>query len=395
MIPQTDPRAAYFAQQQDIDAAIRRVLESGHYIQGAEVQRFEQEFAAFAGTRHAVAVASGTDALILGLRSLGVGSCDAVITVSHTAVATVAAVELVGATPVLIDVDFCYGMDPSALAAALEEWPRGTPRPKAIIPVHLYGQPVAIREIMEIAQRYNMAILEDNSQAHGATLDGLKVGRFGRIAAYSLYPTKNLGAIGDGGILTVDDSELAEMLKMLREYGWHDRNVSVVAGMNSRLDPMQAAILRVKLRRLDADNARRTAIAARYDQGLAGLRGVRLPATRPGAAPVYHQYVVAAEGWRDELQIRLREEGVGTLVHYPVPVHLQPAYRGRVPLGVGALPVTEAAATSVLSLPMFPHLTDDQVDRVIDAVRRISKQATAAGLALKPPLRSGRRRSRS
>ena len=347
MIPQTDPKAAYHERKAEIDAAISRVLESGRYILGPEVEGFEQEFAAYAGVRHAVAVASGTDALILALRALGIGPGDAVITVSHTAVATVAAVELVGAMPVLVDVDVCHGLDPEKLAATLAAWPSGAPKPKAIIPVHLYGQPAAMNEIMAIAEQHGLAVLEDNSQAHGATLDGTMVGRFGRIAAYSLYPTKNLGAIGDGGIVATDDPELTTALKELREYGWRERYVSAIAGMNSRLDPLQAAILRVKLS----------------------------PLTRPGAEPVYHQYVVEAPGRRDALQAALRERGVGTLVHYPVPVHLQPAYKGRVPLGAGGLPRTEAAALAVLSLPMFPQLADAQMEQVIAAIRDAWRQA--------------------
>ena len=375
MIPQTDPKAAYHERKAEIDAAISRVLESGRYILGPEVEGFEQEFAAYAGVRHAVAVASGTDALILALRALGIGPGDAVITVSHTAVATVAAVELVGAMPMLVDVDACHGLDPEKLAATLAAWPAGAPKPKAIIPVHLYGQPAAMNEILAIAEQYGLAVLEDNSQAHGAVLDGTMVGRFGRIAAYSLYPTKNLGAIGDGGIVATDDPELTTALKELREYGWRERYVSAIAGMNSRLDPLQAAILRVKLSHLPADTERRRAIAAVYDKGLAGIEGLRLPLTRPGAEPVYHQYVVEAPGRRDALQTALRERGVGTLVHYPVPVHLQPAYKGRVPLGAGGLPRTEAAALAVLSLPMFPQLADAQMEQVIAAIRDAWRQA--------------------
>ncbi|HLT78111.1 MAG TPA: DegT/DnrJ/EryC1/StrS family aminotransferase [Ferrovibrio sp.] len=370
MIPQTNPKAAYLAQRDEIDAAIRRVLDSGWYIQGEEVAAFEREFAAFAGARHGIAVASGTDALIVALRALGVGSGDSVITVSHTAVATVAAIELTGATPVLVDVDGCWTMDPAQLDALLKQWPAGTPRPKAIIPVHLYGQPAAMPEIMAIADRHGLAVLEDNSQAHGARLDGKMVGRWGRIAAYSLYPTKNLGAIGDGGVITTDDEDLARAMREIREYGWRERYVSAIAGMNSRLDPLQAAILRVKLTRLDADIARRQAIAVRYTTGLSGIDGLRLPKIRVGASPVWHQYVIDAGDRRDALQTGLKDRGVATLVHYPVPVHLQPAYKGRVTLASGGLPHTERAAGSVLSLPMFPQLEDAQVNAVIAAVRQ-------------------------
>lgn len=368
MIPQTNPKASYLAQRDEIDAAIRRVLENGWYIQGEEVAAFEKDFAAYTGSKHAVAVASGTDALIVALRGLGIGPGDAVITVSHTAVATVSAVELVGATPVLIDCDAHYTMSAAALKAVLENWPANAPKPKAVIPVHLYGQPAAMPEIVALAQAHDLLLLEDNAQAHGATLDGRMVGRFGNAAAYSLYPTKNLGAIGDGGIITTDDAVLAETLRALREYGWRERYISAIAGMNSRLDPLQAAILRVKLTRLEQDTNRRRAIAARYDAGLQGLDGLKTPAPRTGANPAYHLYVLDAGPRRDELQVKLKERGIGTLIHYPVPVHLQPAYKGRVPLGPGGLPNTERAAKAVLSLPLFPQLQDAEVDTVIAAV---------------------------
>jgi dTDP-4-amino-4,6-dideoxygalactose transaminase len=369
MIPQTNPKAAYLAQREAIDAAIKRVLENGWYIQGEEVAAFEREFAAYTGSKHAVACASGTDALILALRALGIGPGDAVITVSHTAVATVAAIELAGATPVLVDTDEYWTMSPQALDATLKSWPAGAPKPKAVIPVHLYGQPAAITEIAAIAEKHNLILIEDNAQAHGATLGGKMVGRWGKAAAYSLYPTKNLGAIGDGGIVTTDDDSVADALRALREYGWRERYISAIAGMNSRLDPLQAAVLRVKLTALPADTARRQAIAARYSAGLAELPGLALPRIRTGAAPVYHLYVVDAGTRRDELQAKLKEKGVGTLIHYPVPVHLQPAYLGKIALGAGGLPNTERAAKSVLSLPLFPQLPDSDVDTVIAAVK--------------------------
>jgi len=237
--------------------------------------------------------------------------------------------------------------------------------------VHLYGQPAAMPEIAAIAERHGLILLEDNAQAHGATLNGRMVGRWGKAAAYSLYPTKNLGAIGDGGIITTDDDQTAEALRALREYGWRERYVSAITGMNSRLDPLQAAILRVKLGNLPADTERRRAIAARYMSGLAGLNGLGLPKVRAGAAPVYHLYVVDAGARRDDLQTKLKENGIGTLVHYPVPVHLQPAYQGRVALGAGGLPQTERSAKSVLSLPLFPQLPDSDVDAVIAAVKAV------------------------
>lgn len=369
MIPQTNPKAAYLAQRDEIDAALKRVLENGWYIQGEEVAAFEKEFAAYTGSKHAVAVASGTDALIVALRGLGIGPGDSVITVSHTAVATVTAIELAGATAVLVDTDDCYTMSVPALEALLKNWPANAPKPKAIIPVQLYGQPADLPEIVAIAEKHGLIVLEDNAQAHGAMLHGKMVGRFGKVAAYSLYPTKNLGAIGDGGIVTTDDDGIAETMRAVREYGWRERYVSAITGMNSRLDPLQAAILRVKLKALPQDTARRQAIAAKYDASLAGLPGLKLPKTRDGAKPVYHLYVVDAGAKRDALQAALKERGVGTLIHYPVPVHLQPAYQGRVPTGPGGLPNTEAAAKGVLSLPLYPQLSDADVDTVIAAVK--------------------------
>lgn len=368
MIPQTDPKAGYLAQRAEIDAAIQRVLDGGRYILGEEVAAFEREFAAFANAGHGIAVASGTDALILALRALDIKAGDCVITVSHTAVATVAAVELSGAQALLLDVDASYGLDPAQLDATLKAWPANAGKPKAIIPVHLYGQAADMPAIAAIAERHGLAILEDGSQAHGAKLNGIGIGHWGKLAAYSLYPTKNLGAIGDGGIITTDDAALDARLREIREYGWRERYISAIAGMNSRLDPLQAAILRVKLTRLQADTDRRRAIAARYDAGLADLKAISLPRTRPGALPVYHQYVIETEN-REALRAKLAEHGIGTLVHYPVPVHLQPAYKGRVPLGVGGLQRTEDAALRVISLPMFPQLTDAQADQVIAAIR--------------------------
>jgi dTDP-4-amino-4,6-dideoxygalactose transaminase len=235
----------------------------------------------------------------------------------------------------------------------------------AIIPVHLYGQPADTAAILAIARRYDLALVEDCAQSHGATDNGQMTGAIGDIAAYSFYPTKNLGALGDGGAVVTSDAGLAEGVRLLREYGWRERYVSDIPGVNSRLDELQAAILRVKLRHLDAENARRRSIAAEYDRLLAGS-GLALPQARPGAMHVYHQYVVRA-AHRDGLQSHLRTLGIGALIHYPVPVHLQPAYAGRLP-GADTLPVTEAAARQVLSLPMFPELSDEQVRTTVDAI---------------------------
>ncbi len=316
---------------------------------------------------------SGTDALHLALRACGIGPGDRVFTVSHTAVATVAAIELAGATPVLVDIDpATFTMDPNRLEEAVgadegrrtkDEGHVNRPsslvsvvrRRSAIIPVHLYGHPADMAAILEIARRYDLWVIEDCAQSHGATIDGQKTGTFGDIAAFSFYPTKNLGALGDGGAVVTSDPALAEQTRLLREYGWRERYVSAIPGLNSRLDELQAAILRVKLRYLDAENARRRALAAEYDRLLADS-SVRTPITRPDVSHVFHQYVIRS-GRRDALQAYLRSQGIGTLIHYPAPVHAQPAYAGRISIGEG-LPHTEAAAREILSLPMFPELSE-------------------------------------
>jgi dTDP-4-amino-4,6-dideoxygalactose transaminase len=354
-IPQTDPRAGYLAHQSEIDAAIARVLCGGHYILGGEVAAFEGEFAEYLGAASAVGVASGTDALTIALRACGIGPRDRVATVSHTAVATVAAIELAGAIPVLVDIDLAtYTIDCDALE---------TVDARAIVPVHLYGHPADMPRIMEIARRRGMRVIEDCAQSHGASIQGRKTGTWGDAAAFSFYPTKNLGAIGDGGAVVTNDPEIAERARRLREYGWRERYISESAGMNSRLDELQAAILRVKLRHLSNANARRREIAAAYS---ACVHDLVLPETRADAVHVFHQYVVRC-GSRDALQARLREEGIGTLVHYPVPVHLQPAYRSCVKHG--SLGRSEQAAREVLSLPMYPELNDADVASVCRAMR--------------------------
>lgn len=364
-IPQNDPKAAYLAERDAIDAAVARVLADGWYILGEEVAGFERDFAAYIGVRHAVGVANGTDALVLALRALGVGAEDYVATVPHTAVATVAAIELAGAKPLLIDIDpTTYAMDPGALARALASPPG---RVAAVIPVHLYGLPADLDAILPLARRYGAHVIEDCAQSHGAVLDGRRAGSLGDVAAFSFYPTKNLGALGDGGAVVTGDDALAERLRALREYGWRERYVSDLAGMNSRLDALQAAILRVKLAVLEHDNARRAAIAAAYDQGVAGLP-VTPPARRAGASHVFHQYVLRVRA-RERLRGELKARGVGTNIHYPVPVHLQPAYRGRLAIGPSGLAESERAAHEVLSLPMYPQLADAQIARVVAALR--------------------------
>lgn len=365
MIPQTDPKAGYLAQKAEIDAAIARVLDSGWYILGQEVRAFEAEFAHFAEARHAIGVANGTDGLVLALRALDVGPGDGVVTVSHTAVATVAAVELVGAIPILADIDpRSFTLRPDSLEAAISAAPI---RPVAVVPVHLYGHPADMPAILSIARAHGLKVLEDCSQSHGARLAGTQVGGFGDLAAYSLYPTKNLGAIGDGGIVTTNDDALADRLRALREYGWKQRYISDDRGMNSRLDELQAAILRAKLGRLDAMNEARRRIAAVYDNALDGLPFAR-PPVAAGARHVYHQYVLRVRQ-RDRLKEYLKDQGVGTNIHYPMPVHLQPAYANRIALPPGGLPDTERASREVLSLPMYPELAAADVERTVAALR--------------------------
>jgi dTDP-4-amino-4,6-dideoxygalactose transaminase len=361
LIPQCDLKAGYEAHRAAIDAAVARVLASGWYILGKEVAAFEATFAAYVGAAHGIGVANGTDALALALRAVGVEPGALVATVSHTAVATVAAVEIVGARPLLVDIEPETGtMDPVSLERALRQAPG---RVAAILPVHLYGQAADVAAIADLAERHGAALIEDCAQAHGARLDGRRLGMFGLAGCFSLYPTKNLGALGDGGIVVTSDARVAQNLRELREYGWRERYVSHVAGVNSRLDELQAAILAAKLPALDAENARRAEIAARYDRGLAES-GLGLPVRRPGATHVFHQYVVRSAD-RDGLRERLAAAGIGTNIHYPVPIHLQPAYRGRVALAPGGLPATEAAARAVLSLPMYPQLADADIDRVV------------------------------
>jgi dTDP-4-amino-4,6-dideoxygalactose transaminase len=374
---QSDPKANYLAHKREIDEAIRQTLDSGRYIIGGQVSEFEGEFAAYLGAKRCVGVANGTDALHLALRAAGVGAGDVVITVAHTAVATVAAVEMAGASPLLVDIDpATFTISPEAVEDAIRNYPDRPHinRIRAVLPVHLYGRPADMRAICDIARRYDLKVVEDCAQAHGATIHGtggFKVGVIGDAAAFSFYPTKNLGALGDGGAVVTNDAEVAERVGLLREYGWRERYVSDQPGFNSRLDELQAAILRVKLKYLDEENARRREIARIYDDRLAPT-SLRLPERPGGVESVYHQYVALCDE-RDGLRERLREQGVGTLVHYPVPVHLQPAYRNRVPVHRGALPATERAARQVLSLPMHAQLSDAQVERVCEAINRWSR----------------------
>jgi dTDP-4-amino-4,6-dideoxygalactose transaminase len=369
-----NPSAQYVALKPEIDAAVQRVLDGGWYILGEEVAAFEAEFAAWLGTRHGIGVANGTEAIQLALAACGIGPGDEVLTVSHTAVATVAAIELAGATPVLVDIDpATFTLDPARLETAI------TPRTRAILPVHLYGEAADMDAICNVASQHGLRVIEDASQAHGATWKERKVGTLGDIGCFSLYPTKNLGALGDAGIAVTGDDELAGRLRSLREYGWERRFISERPGMNSRLDELQAAVLRVKLRHLDRFTAQRRAIAARYDAALGGS-GLQLPARRGSDGHVFHLYVVRSRG-RDRLLEFLRSRDIGAAVHYPQPVHRQPAYLHRLP-GCDDLPETERAAGEILSLPMYPELSEADQQRVIDAVGAWAKdEGRLAGAA--------------
>jgi len=359
-IPFIDLAADYHQHQAEIDAAIQQVLESGWYILGQEVSRFEDEFANYCGLAHAVGVASGTDALHLALQAVAIEPGAEVITVAHTAVATVAAIEQSGARPVLVDIDpVTYTLDPACLEGAM------TSRTRAIIPVHIYGHPANMKTILEIARRHNLWVIEDCAQAHGAEYQARPVGSWGDIAAFSFYPTKNLGALGDGGIVVTNNAELADRLHLLRQYGWRERYISSIPGFNSRLDELQAAILRVKLRYLDVTNATRRKLATHYNRLLAETP-VGLPSEQVDCRHVYHLYVIQTTQ-RDALQAYLKNQGIAAAIHYPAPVHLQPAY-AKLGYRLGSLPVTEQLAQQALSLPMYPQLTMVQVETVANAI---------------------------
>jgi dTDP-4-amino-4,6-dideoxygalactose transaminase len=359
VIPVSSPKEQYLSFQDEINAAVRRVMESGRYVLGPEVADFERHFAAYCGVSHGIGVGNGTDALALALRGVGIVPGDEVITVSFSAVATVAAVELAGARPALVDINpDRFTIDPNHIAASI------TDNTKAIVPVHLYGQPAAMDEIMVIAGRHDLKVIEDCAQAAGASYGDRRVGSIGDAGCFSFYPTKNLGAVGDGGMIVTDDAELAKRLRGLRQYGWNPARESLVAGVNSRLDEIQAAILGVKLRHLDEGNARRCAVADAYDEGLAGT-DVILPARVEGTTHVFHHYVLKCPV-RDRLCTHLAAAGVTTAIHYPQPIHAEPAYAGRFP--VQPLPETERACGEVLSLPMYPELDAASIETVIAAL---------------------------
>jgi len=356
MVLCANPAAQFRSYQSEIEEAVLRVMRSDRYVLGPEVEFLESEFADYIGVSSAVGVANGTDALELALRALDVGPNDEVITVSHTAVATIAAIEAAGAKAVLVDVDpQFYTLDSTQLDGVI------TKRTKAVIAVHLYGQAADLDLIKDFCDKYQVALIEDASQAHGAEYKGRRLGSIGDVGCFSCYPTKNLGAIGDAGLITTNDASLASKIRMIREYGWINR-ISKYIGRNSRLDELQAAILRIKLKYLDVDNDKRRQIAAYYTAHLADLP-IQLPIKREGAEHVFHLYVIQVEE-RNTIFGYLKEAGVIAGIHYPIPVHMQPAYQDRV-LTASNVVVTENISNKIISLPMYPELSLNEAERVV------------------------------
>lgn len=359
-VPFLDLAAAYSELQPQIEAAILASLRSGWYIGGQDVEAFEQDYATYTGARHCVGVANGLDALHLTLRAMNIGPGDEVIVPSNTYIATWLAVSQCGATPIPVEPDAStYNIDPCRIEAAI------TPRTRAIIPVHLYGQPADIDSVLEFARKHGLSVLEDAAQAHGARYKGKRVGGHSDAVAWSFYPGKNLGALGDAGAVTTNDAEIADRLRALRNYGSRQKYVNETQGYNSRLDPVQAVALRVKLKILDEWNARRAAVAARYSAELSDS-DLLLPSVPDWAEPVWHLYVVQHKK-RDALQAALQKAGIGTLIHYPIPPHRQSAY-STLGYGAGRFPIAESMANQVLSLPIGPQLDSASVGAVIAAL---------------------------
>ena len=363
-IPFYSTQPQHEAVRVDALAALTRVYDSQWYVLGEEVTAFEREYSAFNQVAQTVGVGNGLEALTLALRALGVGPGDEVLVPSNTYVATWLAVSHVGATPVPVEPDpATSNLDPVRLAAAI------TPRTRAVVPVHLYGQPCRMPEILAVARQHGLWVVEDNAQSQGATFGGQLTGSFGHANATSFYPTKNLGALGDAGAITTDDADLAARLRQLRNYGSSAKNYHETKGYNSRLDELQAAVLRVKLAQLTTWTTQRRQLAAWYNAYLAEVPGLRLPAVALGAVPVWHLYVVHTER-RDALRAHLAAAGIETLVHYPVPPHLQPAY-AELGLPVGSLPLAETLAASCLSLPLWPGMTEAMVAQVAADISRV------------------------
>lgn len=359
----------------ELDEAYARFMHSAWYVLGREVEAFEREFADYCGAEHCVGVGNGLEALHLALRAYDIGKGDEVIVPSNTYIATWLAVSYAGATPVPVEPDAkTFNLDPGRIEAAI------TPKTKAIMPVHLYGQPADMDPIMSIARKHGLNVIEDNAQAHGARYKGRRTGSLGDAAGNSFYPGKNLGAYGEAGAVTTNDKELADKIRILRNYGSQKKYYNEVKGYNSRLDELQAAFLRVKLKKLDEWNDRRRTVAAQYLAGWHDTSGLTLPFVPAWAEPVWHLFVVRLPG-RDGVQQKLTEAGIGTLIHYPVPPHLSGAYADA-GWKRGAFPVAEEMANSVLSLPMGPHLSEEQTGYVVDELGRVLR--SFAGKATVP-----------
>lgn len=360
-IPAIDLKRQYASMKAEIDEAVQRVIESGWHISGPESRAFEQEYAAYCGVQHAVALGNGSTALNLALRGLGVGPGDEVITVSFTLSATLDAIVALGATPVLVDVtEDTYTMDAAQVSAKI------TPRTKAVLPVNIYGHPADFDAIAAAAPGLPMVI--DACESHGASYKGRPATMFGTASCFSFYPTKNLNALGDAGGMVTDDSALAERVRMLRQHGWDRRFHSAESALNSRMDEIHAAVLRAKLKKIDGWNARRAEIAKRFDEALAGT-GVRPATHAPWAEPSYYLYVAVAQN-REALRAALKQDEIATDVYWPEPPHLQPAFAG-LGYGKGSLPVTERLCDGVVALPLFPEMTDEEVGRVCAALRSL------------------------
>lgn len=366
MIPFLDLTRQYKRIEEEILSAKRRVLEKGCFILGEEVSAFEEEFAHYCGVRYGAGVGSGTDALFLALKAAGIGEGDEVITVSHSFIASAIAISMTGAKPVFVDIDpEVYTMDPDGLEHLLKKR-KGRSRVKAVLPVHLYGQPAEMEALVEIADRYNLSVIEDACQAHGAEYQGKKSGSFGLLGCFSFYPTKNLGAYGDGGMVVTNDKKLYDKVRLLRCYGEKKKYEHILKAGNSRLDEIQAAILRVKLKYLDLWNGERRSKALAYKRMLESTEVV-CPVEKEQARHVYHLFVIRTKR-RNALQAFLKEEGIHTLIHYPIPIHIQKAY-GELGYRKGDLPVTEKYAQEVLSLPFFPELTTEEMGKVNKGIK--------------------------
>ena len=371
MIPITELRSQYYSIKEEVQQAIQEVLESGWFVLGENVAAFEREFASYCGVRFGIGVGSGTEALHLALLACGIQPGDEVITVPNTAVPTLSAISFAGAIPVLVDIrPDSYNMDPSKIEAKI------SPRTRAILPVHLFGQAADLDPILEIANKYQLKVVEDACQAHGTEYKGKKVGTFGHAAAFSFYPTKNLGAYGDGGMVVTNDEQVFNKVWLLRNYGQKERYYHSIKGYNSRLDELQAAILRVKLKRLDAWNEARRKLASLYNQ-LLKESGVVTPQEMEYGKHIYHLYVVRTT-MRDKLRDFLQSQGIGTLIHYPIPAHLQESY---LDLGLqkGSLPVAERYAEEIVSLPMYPELSPRDVGRVAELIKDFSRSYLKGG----------------